>query len=468
MTPERHLRQAIVEGDAESVARWLEEGRPRLELDAERTVLEVALAEGPAGPGRRDVVLCLLDGGIDPNRTFEPILPQAAKTGDTQLVQWLILGGARSRTAESEEDALEVAAAAGDEAMVDLLLEAMGASSFRIIDALRAVALAGQPGLFERLAPLAEDQAQVAAARVVLDRTLRLAASPNRHPRAGELHAAVGAADHAGVERILADGVTPGAFVVEWDGRPISALCRACQMGDARTAGALLRAGAAIDGLADGDGRLEASTPLIEAIRSGAGALARRLIAAGADVSAQRDEGAEGPLTPLLQLVMHGVGGPDGIDIGVAQALANDLVLAGAEVDAADARGHTAVFWAARRPLPRLLETLLKLGAEVGHLDKEGNAASTHALYRYHLASEKPEREDFRSVLDFLGGTVPRRLEAKLMAAAFRGQLDRCRRYLGRGADPRHRLDGWRAIDTARAGRNETIVALLEQAEEER
>jgi len=295
-------------------------------------------------------------------------------------------------------------------------------------------------------------------------------------PRALELFEAIGSDDLDDARGWLASGLPANALIVDrWEG-PISALRAASLNGRDGIARLLLGAGAPIDGAQDDEGPLEASTPLIDAIRSGSLSLAERFIAAGADVDARRDAGSEGWITPLLHLV-----GPsipmdrDGtFPIPRILELMECLARAGADLDATDALGHSALIWAARRGEPRLVKALLRLGADPEHRDSEDNTAWTHATYQHllagprrprlkHLRIERPSPSEFRAILEMLQACRPhRRLEAELIAAAFLGDLRTVRHNLERGAAVDHRINEHRALDLAlQQGQKPVLEALL-------
>ena len=455
------LRQALVQGDGEYFEGRLLDGHGPFVFDDGLTPLEVAVLEIRSPEIRRETVRQLLDGGLDPNQTFEALLSLGVRTGDLPLVELLIMAGAEIRSSDLAEDPLTEAAARGDDAMVDLLFQAFEVSDFDLMGALWSAASEGQIEMFRRLERLAEASDSIDRARDRLRQVRRVATNPHHHPRAGELLKAIEEADHPAVKELLASGVPAQTFVVQWNHLPTSALRRAASLGDAPSVRLLLQAGASIDGLVDGEGRLEESTPLIDAIRTGAYGLARRLVALGADVKQMRNDGAGGLQGPLLQLLSYGIGEPRREPVSEALPLIHALWKAGDDLEAKDADGKTALFWAALRPVPEALKTLLSLGARPDPLDREGNAAATHAFYRLALSQDAGKRKAYRAILDALGPPVPHQREAELMAAAFRGDLARCRRCLEQGADVNHPIDGWPALRTARAGRQKETEALL-------
>ncbi len=458
LTPRRRLHRAIVDGDADEVERHLAEGLDGFTADFYQTPLEVAVSEGQCN-GRRRVTRVLLDAGIDPRETYDSILPLATRTGDIELVELLLMAGAEDTPSESGDHALEIATAAGNGPMVDLLLEA--SDSPPVDTALWSAAEMGHEDIFSKLEALVEDSEELDKARQRLRRAVRVAEAMDQQTDARGIHDAIQAGNVADLQRRLAQGGSADALVLGEFRQPLSALSHAAAEGDLRLVGILLGAGASVDGSADAEGRFEARTPLVTAIRDGALQIARRLIADGADVGIASNSGAEGEVTPLLELLIRGIGGPDLVDPRAVLALVNDLVQAGVDLEAADHQGQTAVFWAAKRPAPKVLKTLLGLGARAGPIDHDGHNPASHVLLRSQITDDPKQRAELRGVLELLGGQPTHRHEILLMAAAFMGDEKRCRRYLSQGADPDHQLEGWSATDYARAGRHLELVDFL-------
>lgn len=450
------LYRALVDGDADAAVRRLEPGLDGFLAAYDFTPLEVAVSEGE-GAARRYVVRRLLDAGVDPRETVDAILPRAAKTGDVELLELLMLGGAEDRPDESGSWALDVAAEANDRAMVELLLEVFPETA--VESALWQAARAGHADLCQRLEAALDDPPAIDKARRRLRRTLRLRAASERLHRARQLCGAVDLGDPAAVATELRRGASPDAFLADWQGEPVSALQRAAGRADQRIADLLLKAGAAVDGPADEQGRLSSTTPLFAAIGARAFELARRLVGAGADVRTRWTEGPRS-MTPLLALMLDGFD-PDGVDLAGLRSLVKTLARAGAELDAQDDAGFTAVIWTARRPSSAVFETLLELGARTDIADGEGNTAATHAFFRSLTSTDEKKRQEFKRVRRALGSTVAHQLDVELMAAAFQGDEKRCRELLRRGADPAHRYEGWEAIRYAEVARHEQIVRLL-------
>lgn len=469
-SPVERLHQAIADEDPQSLAEALRDGADPEDPGPEyQTPLESAVA---CGDGH--LVTMLLDAGVDPTNTYDPILPQAAG-GPREMIESLIAAGASLDGLYNGESALRKAADGGDLSLVELLLAA-GADPQAGFSPLLAAAEEGHREIVERLLPYEDDSKVAARAQARLAKALRVAGYSGHHPRAPELFEAIASDDVDEVRGWLASGLPANALRVDRSEGPISALRAASLNGRDDIARLLLEAGAPIDGVQDDEGPLEASTPLIDAIRSGSLDLAERLVAAGAAVDARRDAGAEGRITPLLHLVGSSIPmNPDGtFPIPEILELVRCLARAGADLGAADASGHSALIWAARRGDPRLVEALLDLGADPEQRDSEDNTARTHATYQYSSLGypplklkyfrrpERPTQSDFHAILEMLRQFRPHRcLEAELIAAALHGDARTVRRNLERGAAVDHDLGSGRALDLALQQSHKPVIQAL-------
>ena len=189
---------------------------------------------------------------------------------------------------------------------------------------------------------------------------------------------------------------------------------------------------------------------------------------AGADVNVRTTPHS---MTPLLTLMLDGFDpgsfGSGGFatgrfDIGGIRSVAKKLTHAGADLDAQDSSGFTAVTWCARRPSLPVLETLLELGARSDLADEDGNTAATHAFCRSLITSDAKLRQEYKKIRRAIGGPVAHQLDVELLAAAFKGDEKRCRLLLQKGADPTYRYEGWEAMRYAQVGGHQSIIDLLD------
>ncbi len=126
------------------------------------------------------------------------------------------------------------------------------------------------------------------------------------------------------------------------------------------------------------------------------------------------------------------------------------LLAAGADVDAAQADGATALHWAAHWDARAALETLLRAGADV-------DAANDHGVTPLFLAAENgsaPVAERLLAAGADASATLPADGETVLMRAAHTGSAAIVRMLLDRGADPHAR--------TARSGQTALMWATAE------
>lgn len=120
---------------------------------------------------------------------------------------------------------------------------------------------------------------------------------------------------------------------------------------------ALLAAGAGVDAHED-DGR----TPLFEAACHGVLAIARALLAAGADVHRT--------CTPSKAVPLHLAAQEEAVEMVAL------LLEAGASVDVADATDETPIFFAARKDHPAVVDALVAAGVAVDAHNAVGGTAT--------------------------------------------------------------------------------------------
>lgn len=247
------------------------------------------------------------------------------------------------------------------------------------------------------------------------------------------LMAAAKRGDRAAVSRLLR---TVKVNTRAGDGS--TALAWATYADDAPLVDQLLRAGADPNLLNDyGVG------PLALACGNGNDALVQRLLTAGARPNVPRASGE----TPLMTCASHGA-------VGGVRALLN----AGADVNAAEAsEGQTALMWAAAARQPRIVTTLIELGAKVDarsavipYPEPFVVSPSVSAYNRNY-----PPHVRFRTAT---GGFTP------LLFAAQQGDVSTVEALLARGADVNDRTpeEGSALILAIASGHEALATYLLE------
>ena len=133
------------------------------------------------------------------------------------------------------------------------------------------------------------------------------------------------------------------------------------------------------------------------------------------------------------------------------------LLEAGADINAEDRAGRTALMMLDEDATADLVRALLDAGAEVKVRDDDGNSALAHA-------AAGSTAEVVRQLLD-AGAKINMRNEAgrtALMLAAEAGELENVRALVAAGADYNLKDDeGQTALDLAREGEHEEVTALL-------
>jgi len=141
-----------------------------------------------------------------------------------------------------------------------------------------------------------------------------------------------------------------------------TALALAAKFGDERLVARLIGAGADVNAVESVNGE----TPLLSAIeKKRVPSCIRLLIEAGSDVNRSRNDGS----TPLIRAVRNGL-----LDV------VNQLMAAGAVIDARDGNGMTALLHAAKwQSDTAFCTTLLAAGADAAIVDNHGMTAAMHA-----------------------------------------------------------------------------------------
>jgi ankyrin repeat protein len=191
-----------------------------------------------------------------------------------------------------------------------------------------------------------------------------------------------------------------------------------------------------------------ATTPLIKASWEGRRDIIKYLLSKGANVNAHNGDGQ----TALMQTVVRGF--DDVVEV---------LLAAGADVKARDSRGMTAFVLAADNAGLEIADVLIKHGADPDSVDLSGITALMTAadqgneeVVRYLVKAGA--RVNRITQLEY-GGQTP------LTGAAGMGQVATVKALLELGADPSLKMkDGGTALSNAKENGNPEVVALITAA----
>ena len=398
------LHWASHHDNPEAVGRLLELGA-KVEAANRYGVTPLSLA---AENGSAPIVRHLLEAGADPNRTLpggETALMTAARTGRIEAVKALLSAGAEADAAlESGQTALMWAAAEGHADVVELLIE-YGADFRRRLES------GFTPLLF------AVREGRAAVVRALLD----AGADPNdyidpekpqRRPRPGT-SALLLAAENAHFElgaMLLDAGADPNVDRTGYTVLHAVPVVRNPGVGDNDPpppgSGAtssiefvrkLVASGADIDARMTekvnlGNTRLNkvGATPFFVAAQSADAELLSVLAELGADTTLTNEDNS----TPLMAATGIGTRSP-GEDAGTEEEVLEAvevLLELGADIDAVDDKGETAMHGAAYKNLPRVVEYLAEQGADMAVWNKENAQGWTPLTiaYGYRFGNFKP------------------------------------------------------------------------------
>ena len=384
------LHEAAWRGDAAAVTRFLDDGA---DADAANLYGLTPLALAcEAGDGA--TVAALLDAGADPDRTApggETPLMTAARTGAPGPVEALLGAGADVDARErAGQTALMWAAAAGNVAAVGLLLNAAADRDAATPGGFTALFFAVREGRVDVVRRLLEAGADVNAGMAVRN-------SSRGSPPDGvtPLGLAVGNGHFALAEALLEAGADPNGrsagvtalHAISWVRKPLRGDGDPPPRGSGATGSlafvrALLAAGADVDArlVRNPPGRngldKRGATPLHLACEACDLSLMKLLLASGADAKATTDGGA----TPLLAAAGVGPlnsGDEPAATEAEAEAAVAFLLDLGADVNAADARGDSAMHGAAYKNRPAVVRLLAARGADWAVWDRPNRRGET-------------------------------------------------------------------------------------------
>lgn len=302
-----------------------------------------------------------------------------------------------------------------------------------------------------------------------------LPTSPSPFP-GDELLTGVWRGDIAAVKRLIADGHKN----VDGTGGKRAPLTIAARSGNLNMAKELLGLGANPSSV---DSKLHCSAPLQGALFGGSRAIIDLIIKSGVDVNCRESVEQWTPLmsvargNPLLEIDFMERSGPH-YPIGGLIVGTQALLAAGADPNARDAFGATALFKTAEPNNVDAADVLMHSGADVSVGDNEGITPLMQVLKWYSLSWDQtlfrmllengadPNHRNpstyndergvgIDSIAPFAGQTV-------LTKAAEMGYFTLARLLLEHGADPNiTRSDGMQAADIARENKHEAVAELI-------
>jgi ankyrin repeat protein len=385
------LHQASLLGMVDTARLLLQCGAdPRREDEGGFCALQYA-AQG----GEPATIRLLLGLSLDParkNHGGKTALDIAARFGHVEAVRLI---SADSRAVRASRFALAVAALDGHEPVVDQLLSADADpdDADGISPPLLAAALKGRVSIIKRLLEagasvdqVSKEQTPLFAAATEGDTdtvALLITARADVNWKTATDRTPLHQAAQSGKVEIVEDLIGAGALVAVADLKGLTPLHIAASLGHAGVVQSLIRHGSQLDRL-DGD----ELTPLHRAVHKTHAEVVQVLLSAGANPDVVGQKG----FTPLLLAVAYA---PPGLvqrtrfsldergmsgssvtvytpvsasTVRITRLLAAD----GADLNAADAAGQTALHWAVRQRSLELESLLLELGADRDKRDQDG------------------------------------------------------------------------------------------------
>ncbi len=383
------------------------------------------------------------DMGTDPSLLYRSI-----SSGDLEIAQILLSAGADVNSADEDRyTVLMRATQLGHLEAVRLLVNA--GANVNIVNkdggtAMSMAAWAGEQHIVEYLSSFCSSEEREYAAQVL---PLGIRKKQRREDKfTTAFIEAVYSSNFEAIQTAIANGVNVNAFSEQGE----TALYIAAQRGDVETIRILLQAGADCE-IRDENNEW---TPLMEAARSGEVEIITTLIDAGADVNAKTEK--DGFTALMIAIACHVPNLPSFGFPTKAQPLPTVqlLIERGADLEAQDKFGNTALAIATVRDTTDIVEILTKAGASAVGLEKANFLKAAERgntdIVRYLLDAGVEV-----NAVDYAGKTA-------LILASDRGHIDTVRFLIEAGADININHSGTALTAAADGGHLEIVQMLIQ------
>lgn len=389
-------------------------------------------------------VKALLQAGADPNPAtwYEPpVLVEAVRSGQVEMVQTLIAAGARVNVG-FDELPLHIAAEEGHVAVARLLLASGAQVDGHQENYWTALMAAASAGHLPVVRLLVEHGADVNASSD--GETPLMLAARGAHGEIYEFLYPLVSSELRAIADRDAQGIMARAQIrrSRAQDQRFQGLFEAAARGDLAQVERLIEQGVNVNGLA-ASGR----SPLSVAVQGGKLPIMALLLEAGADPNlADETEDGQAANSPLMEAAST-------FFASNRKEMVTLLIQHGADLNQQDAGGKTALMNAMRDADGGVVDTLIQAGAQLDLEDQDGNTALMMAL-----------RSGATAVADLLmqaGASRKGLRELALLQAVEQGDLDGVKALLKERPDLDLRLGGTTVLCRAAAEGHRQMVALL-------